>query len=239
MTQSLQLICGNPNCKARLLIKDPSKSPEAKCPVCGYINPLPDRPLPTVPPAVPLLPGDEHPTVLQKQVLPTEMGWLRIGGDQDQLAATPPVLPLRLGLNRVGRQSTLAPSELMIVTPDETMSRQHCTLEVRINRTGTVDYILQDGAQQPEGWKNSLNGTFLNGSKTRLGEYDRIYLTEGSLIQIGQVTLTLETRQLTEALRQQYRRADPPDVQETIIKPQPIPESPGPKLLPLTPHRFT
>ena len=237
MTQSLQLICGNPNCKARLLIKDPSKSPEAKCPVCGYINPLPDMPVPTALPAAPLLPGDEHPTVLQKQVLPTEMGRLRV--EAAQLSATPPVLSLRLGLNRVGRQSTLAPSELMIVTADETISRQHCTLEVRINRAGTVDYILQDGSQQPDGWKSSLNGTFLNGSKTRLGEYDRIYLTEGSVIQIGQVTLTLETLQLTEALRQQYRRAGPPDMQETMIKPQPIPELPGPKPLPLTPHRFT
>ncbi len=238
MTQSLQLICGNPNCKARLLIKDPYKSREAKCPVCGYINPMPGnslpgnsmpgQPLPVMPvaPLVPPpasvttpLPGDEHPTVLQKQVLPTEMGWLLVDTTQSQV--TPTVLSLRLGPNTIGRQSTLSPSDLMLTTADETMSRQHCTLEVRINRTGTVDYILQDGAQRPEGWKNSLNGTFVNGSKTRLGEYDRIYLNEGNVIQIGQVQLTLKTLQLTEALRQSYRRAGPADMQETVIKPQP------------------
>ncbi len=214
MAQSLQLICGNPNCKVRLLIKDPHKSTEAKCPVCGYINPLPG------PPVVPKLPtpGEEHPTVLQKQALPTEMGWLSVEGEQ----ATPSVLILRLGLNTVGRQSVMAPSDLMLVTADEAMSRQHCTIEVRINRSGLLEYILQDGAQRPEGWKNSLNGTYVNGSQTRLGEYDRIYLSEGHVIQLGQTKLTLKTLQLTEALRQSYRQAGPSDMQQTVIETRPM-----------------
>lgn len=217
MAQSLQLICGNPNCKVRLLIKDPHKSTEAKCPVCGYINPLPGPPvLPVLP--KPLLPGEEHPTVLQKHALPTEVGWLLVDDEQ----AMPSSLTLRLGINTVGRQSIMAPSDLMLTTADDSMSRQHCTIEVRINRGGSLEYILQDGAQRPDGWKNSLNGTFVNGSQTKLGEYDRIYLSEGNVIQLGKTKLTLKTLQLTEALRQSYRQAGPTDIQQTVIEIRPM-----------------
>lgn len=217
MAQSLQLICGNPNCKVRLLIKDPHKSTEAKCPVCGYINPLPGpQQAPVLP--KPLLPGEEHPTILQKHALPTELGWLLVDDEQ----TTPSTLTLRLGLNTIGRQSVMAPSDLMLITADEAMSRQHCTIEVRINRTGAPEYILQDGAQRPEGWKNSLNGTFVNGSPTRLGEYDRIYLGEGNVIQLGQTNLTLKTVQLTEAVRRSYSQAAPADLQHTVIDTRPM-----------------
>ncbi|MBC8155055.1 MAG: FHA domain-containing protein [Bacteroidetes bacterium] len=217
MVQSLQLICGNPNCKVRLLIKDPHKSTEAKCPVCGYINPLPGPPVVPVM-AKPLLPGEEHPTVLQKHALPTEVGWLLVGDEQ----TTPSTLVLRLGLNTIGRQSVMAPSDLMLITADEAMSRQHCTIEVRINRVGSLEYILQDGAQRAEGWKNSLNGTFVDGSQTRLGEYDRIYLNEGNVIQLGQTKLTLKTLQLTDALRRSYSQAAPADMQQTVIETRPM-----------------
>ncbi len=211
--QSLQLICGNPNCKVRLLIKDPHKSTEAKCPVCGYINPLPG------PPVAPksFLPGEEHPTVLQKQALPTELGWLIV----DDERVMPSILVLRLGINTIGRQSLLSPSDLMLTTPDEVMSRQHCTIEVRINRAGILEYILQDGAQRPDGWKNSLNGTYVNGNATRLGEYDRIYLNEGNVLQLGDTKLTLRTLQLTDAVRQSYRQSGSPDMQQTVIETRP------------------
>ncbi len=117
-----------------------------------------------------------------------QMGWLVV---KDQLTDTQ-TFTLKLGSNTIGRRSEKRPSVHMVVTQDEYMSRPHCTIEVRMGRLGTPEYILRDGALVDGQWKRSLNGTYLNGKEPGLSEYDQLYLTDGDTVQIGETKLVLK-----------------------------------------------
>ncbi len=200
---SLRIICGNPKCRAPLRVQNPHKLKEAKCPACGYLNPIP------------LAPPAESPTQLQVALPgPGELGWLIVKDEQTDTQT----FALHLGINTVGRQSENAPATHMIVTNDEFMSRPHCTIEVKISRQGALLYLLQDGASRPDGgWKPSRNGTYLNGEEPRLGEYDRIYLSDGDLIQIGVTKLVLKTVELAESPHRAFQEVEDMDYGRTII----------------------
>ncbi|WP_040006258.1 FHA domain-containing protein [Fibrisoma limi] len=199
---SLRIVCGNPKCRATLQVQNPQKLVEAKCPACGYLNPIP-RPVES---------DDEQTQV--KTAMPAELGWLIV---KDEHTATQ-TFSLRLGINTVGRMSNVSPSDHMVKTDDKYMSRPHCTIEVRINKQGGINYILQDGAVRPDGtWKVSTNGTYLNGEEARLGEFDRIYLNDGDTVQIGVTKLVLKTLQLAESLQKAYRQVEDMDYGRTVI----------------------
>ena len=194
----LRIICGNPKCRSPLLIQNPHKLKEAKCPACGYINPMPVA---------------EAPTQL-RPAIPTELGWLIVKDEQTDTQT----FVLTMGVNTIGRQSTLSPATHMIVTSDEFMSRPHCTITVKISQKGTVEYLLQDGAARPDGvWKISTNGTYLNGQEPRLSEFDCIYLNDGDVIQIGVTKLVLKTLQLSESFQKAYGQVEDMDYGRTVI----------------------
>ncbi|MGA0555884.1 FHA domain-containing protein [Larkinella sp. VNQ87] len=220
--QELTLTCGNPACRARLTVrvKVPTQAKEVKCPKCGYLNPLP-------PLSAPQPPVDDEGTLLQdnektwiqnadatKPTLPEVLGWL-IVHDEKTSAQT---FNLKQGLNTVGRVSQKSPSDLMIQTQDRYMSRPHCTIEVKINKLGQVDYVLQDGARQPDGSrKNSQNGTFLNGQEPALHPSEQIYLKDGDTIQIGETKVVLKTYQMSESLQKAHRQVEGSDYTRTIL----------------------
>lgn len=221
MSQQLRIVCGNPNCKAGLLIQNPQKIKEAKCPVCGFLNPIGPRPATVtgVAPPLPVAPAPvvgsdgEAPTVMQR-TLPTELGWLIV---KDEVTATQTFI-LRKGINTIGRLSKARPADIMVDTDDEYVSRPHCTIEVKIGKSGMVEYVLQDGVAQPDGsWKNSLNGTYLNGQEPRLSEFDRIYLNDGETVQIGVTKLVLKSYELSATLQQAYRQVEDMDYERTVI----------------------
>ncbi|WP_020604743.1 FHA domain-containing protein [Spirosoma spitsbergense] len=194
----LRIVCGNPKCRSPLLVQNPHKLKEAKCPACGFLNPIPE---------------EEAPTQIQNR-LPTELGWLII---KDEQTATQTFV-LMMGANTIGRQSNLSPSTHMIITNDEFMSRPHCTLTVRIGILGTIEYLLQDGAARDDGrWKFSTNGTYLNGQEQRLSEFDCLYLSDGDIIQIGVTKLVLKTLQLSQSIQKAYRQVEDMDYGRTVI----------------------
>jgi len=222
--QELTLTCGNPTCRARLTVrvKVPTQAKEVKCPKCGYLNPLPlhlltsessgeDETL--------IRNTDEEKTWVQNQAsekpaLPEILGWL-IVHDEKTSAQT---FNLKKGLNTIGRLSQKSPSDLMIQTEDRYMSRPHCTIEVKINKLGQVDYVLQDGAILPDSTrKNSQNGTFLNGQEPALHPSEQIYLKDGDTIQIGETKLVLKTFQMSESLQKAYRQVEGSDFTRTIL----------------------
>ncbi|WP_332369006.1 FHA domain-containing protein [Spirosoma telluris] len=187
-----------PKCRSPLLIQNPQKLKEAKCPACGFLNPIPE---------------EEAPTQLQTRQ-PTELGWLIV---KDEQTATQTFV-LTMGVNVIGRQSNLSPSTHMIVTNDEFMSRPHCTLTVRIGIQGNIEYLLQDGAAQHDGtWKLSRNGTYLNGEEQRLSEFDCLYLSDGDIIQIGVTKLVLKTPALAQSVQKAYRQVEDMDYGRTVI----------------------
>ncbi|GAB4002258.1 hypothetical protein GCM10028807_60530 [Spirosoma daeguense] len=195
---SLRIVCGNPKCRAPLLIQNPQKLREAKCPACGYLNPIPE---------------EEAPTQVQTR-MPTEMGWLIVKDEQTETQT----FVLQMGTNTIGRQSNLSPSTHMIVTNDEFMSRPHCTITVKIGPDGNVAYLLQDGATRQDGsWKYSTNGTYLNGEEPRLSEFDSLYLNDGDVIQIGITKLVLKTIQLSQSLQRAHRQVEDMDYGRTVI----------------------
>ena len=224
--EQLRIVCGNPNCKAGLLIQNPQKIKEAKCPVCGFLNPVGPRsvgprsvgsvPAPVPAAFAPVAGSDgdgEAPTVMQR-TLPAELGWLIV---KDEVTATQTFV-LRKGINTIGRLSKARPADIMVDTDDEYVSRPHCTIEVKIGKSGLVEYVLQDGIAQPDGtWKNSLNGTYLNGQEPRLSEFDRIYLNDGETVQIGVTKLVLKSYELSATLQQAYRQVEDMDYERTVI----------------------
>lgn len=217
--EPLRIVCGNPNCRAGLLIKNADKLKDAKCPRCGYINPLHQAPSPEPPP--PPAPFDNgEPTVLYGQRRPinpppppAQIGWLIV---KDELTETQ-TFTLQLGTNTVGRQSDRRPSTHMIVTRDEYMSRPHCTIDVRVGRMGRPEYILRDGALVEGQWKSSLNGTYLNGKEPRLSQYDQFFLEDGDTIQIGETKLVLKTGNLAASQQQATRAVEAMDYERTVV----------------------
>ena len=98
------------------------------------------------------------------------------------------------------------------------MSRPHCTIDVRLNRRGILDFILQDGVIRPDGSrKNSLNGTYLNGKESRLHEQDRIYLNDGDTIQIGITKLVLKTGYSSDSRQQANQNVENMDYERTVL----------------------
>ncbi len=221
--EPLRIICGNPQCKAGLLIKNADKLRDAKCPRCGYINPIPQAVATDPPPVQPTPPppafagdatvlfGQQRPVSLPPP--PDQMGWLVV---KDELTDTQ-TFTLKQGINTVGRQSEKRPSVHMIVTRDEYMSRPHCTIEVRVGRLGTPDYILRDGAMVDGQWKSSLNGTYLNGKEPRLSQYDQLFLEDGDTIQIGETKLVLKVSTLAASRQQATQAVESMDYERTVV----------------------
>ena len=213
--EPLRIVCGNANCKAGLLIKNAENLKDAKCPRCGYINPLHQTPPPPPPPPdggdATVLFGQRRP--VQPPPLPDQVGWLIV---KDELTETQ-TFSLRVGTNTVGRQSEKRPSTHMVITRDEYMSRPHCTIEVRIGQLGMPEYILRDGALAEGRWKNSLNGTYLNGKEPRLSEYDQFFLEDGDTIQIGETKLVLKTGSFTASQKQATQSVEAMDYERTVV----------------------
>jgi len=209
--EPLRLVCGNPNCKAGLLIKNAETLTNAKCPRCGYINPLPPAPV--------VGPNNADATMLfGRMAVPSQplqsntLGWLIV---KDELTDTQ-TFTLQLGANTIGRQSARRPATHVIVTRDEYMSRPHCTIEVRMGKLGP-EYILQDGALIDGIWKNSLNGTYLNGNEPRLSQYDQFFLEDGDTIQIGETKLVLKAGTSVASQKQAAQAVEAMDYERTVV----------------------
>jgi len=209
--EPIRIVCGNPNCKAGLLIKNAETLTSAKCPRCGYINPLPPAPVSA--------PDNADATMLFGRMAvaslplkPESLGWLIV---KDELTDTQ-TFTLQLGPNTIGRQSARRPATHVIVTRDEYMSRPHCTVEVRVGKLGP-EYILRDGALIDDGWKSSLNGTYLNGKEPRLSQYDQFFLVDGDTIQIGETKLVLKAGTSVGSQKQAAQAVEAMDYERTVV----------------------
>jgi serine/threonine protein kinase len=95
------------------------------------------------------------------------------------------------GIVTVGRQ-TPDIKNLLPVKEEQSLyvSRQHCTLERHIH-AGTAQWYIRDGQWDgtPNGWKRSLNGTFVNSTEV---PDSGMTLNPGDIISIGDVKFRVE-----------------------------------------------
>ena len=96
---------------------------------------------------------------------------------------------LHVGKNRIGRVSTANVPDVP-VSDDMFVSRSHAVLVVRINDRNQYEYLLADNAEVQG--KPSMNGTYVNGDSTRIGDKP-VILHDGDTIQVGVTKFVLKT----------------------------------------------
>lgn len=101
------------------------------------------------------------------QGLPEHLGWLIC-------LRTNMSYPLRKGAQVIGRSDGSAGAEVLMETPDLTISAFHCEITCQV-KEGNAFFTLRDC--------NSTNGTFLNGKALTLA--DTFYLKNSDLITMG------------------------------------------------------
>ncbi len=94
------------------------------------------------------------------------------------------------GMLTMGRQCASVANALPIVEEQSTyISRRHCTLRYDADSRGWQIYDGQQDAAASNGWKYSLNGTFVN--STEVGPFG-YWLQAGDIISIGDTKLRVE-----------------------------------------------
>ena len=126
--------------------------------------------------------------------------------------------PLGPGINVVGTSSTSDVEVKRYVHAGKCyISRRHCTIEVLFNKwTGRLRYQIQDGASDLDShqYKNSLNGTLLNGYLLQNGE--KIDLDNGELLSLGGKDMfRLEAYRIPDAMLASYLMVKPIEPDET------------------------
>lgn len=91
------------------------------------------------------------------------------------------VIPLELGKNEFGRYIKGTNINKPIETRDPSIDTFHCTITVKRNKKGELQYILQDAP--------SDTGTFYMNEILR--DSDRVNMEDGAIITIGATTLIL------------------------------------------------
>lgn len=97
------------------------------------------------------------------------------------------VIPLDLGKNEFGRYVKGTNINKPIDTRDPSIDTFHCTINVKQNKQGRLQYILSDAP--------SDTGTFYMNNILR--DCDRINLEDGAIITIGATTLILRAAEET------------------------------------------
>ena len=170
----ITVFCGNKLCKSKLVIDTGAinlDNPKVQCSVCGQYSQI-DREFI----AKLLLKEQNEKLELQK----INIGFL-IVHDENTKSQT---FTLKTGRNCIGRKDADKPCDIMIETQDAYMSRNHCIIEGKMDRSGNIHLILYD--------PGSLNGTYLNENPKRLGKEDKVYLEDGDTIQIGKTKVMIK-----------------------------------------------
>lgn len=97
------------------------------------------------------------------------------------------------GENIIGRSDNIHPVDVEI-TGDNFVSRGHAVLRVFSVPPDIFIYELKDDGSKRGDKSPSLNGTYLNGNRTRLSSKDTYYLHDGDTIQVGMTKLVLKAK---------------------------------------------
>ena len=186
-----------PKCGAGLVVKN-SKNEQTKtivCPNCKYKSfvrfPLQESPI-------------EAHTVLAKAQQPVDDGATRYERDYNQNSDDETILITSIniskeaflvfegekyllyeGRNIIGRKGKTSAATIQIASNDRYMSRQHCCIDVTVLPTGNMKVVLSN-------YQNK-NFTIINGHQLENG--DKIRLSDGNTITMGETTVTFLTKE--------------------------------------------
>lgn len=91
-------------------------------------------------------------------------------------------LPLRLGVNKIGRYQKNNPINVPIMTDDPSVDLLHCTITVSRNKNNKLKYVLKDGP--------SFTGTFVDNEI--LGDHEMRIIEDGQMFTIGATSILLQ-----------------------------------------------
>ena len=95
------------------------------------------------------------------------------------------ILPLRMGVNQIGRYQKDNPINTPIETVDPSVDLLHCTITVSRDKRGGLKYTLKDGP--------SYTGTFVGNDI--LGDREQRVLEDGEMFTIGATSILLRAKQ--------------------------------------------
>lgn len=93
------------------------------------------------------------------------------------------VLPLKMGVNQIGRYQKGNPINTPIETVDPSVDLLHCTITVSHDKKGKLKYVLKDGP--------SNTGTFVDNEI--LGDREQRIIEDGQMFTIGATSILLRT----------------------------------------------
>jgi len=112
------------------------------------------------------------------------------GEDYDKIYCLNDLLNGKSRIITVGRNDGITKNSISITENlGNYISRRHCTLELD---SDTRRWFIRDGqwdSSQTDGWRRSLNGTFVNSSEATK---DGLQIKEGDIISIGEVKFKVE-----------------------------------------------
>ncbi|MCR5456075.1 MAG: FHA domain-containing protein [Bacteroidales bacterium] len=135
-------------------------------------------------------------------------GWLILHTEGKETAS----YELHTGKNRIGRIATANMPDIP-VADDMYVSRNHAVLVVRINDLSQYEYLIADNAEVQG--KPSMNGTYINGDTTRLGD-KYIFLHDGDTIQVGVTKFVLKTAEVAISVDDAVKLTQKLDYTETV-----------------------
>lgn len=179
-----ELYCPNPMCHAPLKIRTDAKQRVITCPKCHTTNSL-SRFLTSKP-------EKENDDINATQG-PTgknnseddkryKVGALFLEVDKDNKWKGDKVLPLKRGVNIIGRQSQYSDASLQLPTGDTFISKKHFVINVVMKANSTFEHQLSDN--------NSTNGTYHNNEQVCEGDIE--LLQPGDRIIIGHTVLKFD-----------------------------------------------
>jgi len=159
-----------------------------KCPQCGYVMTFDEKSF---------TPGQvltfncnkcNHQfrvRLAKKEPVKTEEPDLSLGGIIviENIFGFKQVFPLVMGDNVIGRKNKDTEGvNIAIKTSDPSMSRNHCVINVSLDKEQHLIYTLRDFP--------SITGTFLG--NVILGDKERVIIADGAVITIGATTIILQ-----------------------------------------------
>ncbi len=140
-------------------------------------------------------------------------GWLIIHTEDENHQT----FELHIGKNIIGRETPNFKPDIPL--SDVFSSRKHAAIIVKINDNNMFEYFIADNSTSNSG-KSSKNGTYVNGSTTRLGDKAQ-KIIDGDTIQIGKTKLVLKTADITVDVEEAVKLVQRQEYQTTVdFKPQ-------------------
>jgi predicted Zn finger-like uncharacterized protein len=185
-----------PSCQARLRLNEKALSPDNPVIACVRCH----SPIRIELPAAER-PASEEATLIFE---PAEVGWVVVHDEYTESQT----LPLKPGLQIVGRFSESKPCEVMIHSQDRYMSRRHLVIEVVKSREGVYKYWV---SEHPD----CTNPTFIDTYPLKRGT--TVELVDGVIMQLGKTKVALKTAAAAGTARKAAETVANTDFAKTVL----------------------